>query len=131
MPALANIVVKKKDGTTDVTYTAIQGAGSDGAPALFRSETVSAILAHRPTLQVSTTWNGPKDARRMNLKFVWPVIQTVSAVESIAMRIPMELSMTVPQGADATSIGEAVYQGLNLCAATLIKQSAEQGFAPT
>lgn len=129
MPTMADIIVKKKDGTTNVTFTALAPSAGDGSPAIWRSDTVSTVLAYRPTLQASTVWNGPKDARRMNLKFMWPVIQTVDGVEVITSRIPMELSMTVPQSADATQLGEAVHQGLNLCSATLVKQIAEAGFS--
>lgn len=33
MPQMANITVKKADGTTDVVYTALTPAGGDNSPA--------------------------------------------------------------------------------------------------
>lgn len=45
MPTLANITIKKADGTTDVVYTAIAGAAGDNTPAMFRNETIGTTLA--------------------------------------------------------------------------------------
>lgn len=39
--------------------------------------------------------------------------------------------MTVPQAIPSTEINEAIYQACNLLAATLVKQAASSGYAPT
>lgn len=131
MPALANITVKKADGTTDVIYTAIAGASGDKTPAVFRNNTVGTVLAERPTLLVSSRDNGPKTGRRVDVSFAWPIPATdAGGNKVIAGRMTGTASVLIPQNQDVAVIKEQAYQYGNLLAAALIKASFDEGFAP-
>lgn len=136
MPAIASITVKKKDGSTDIVYDALSGSGGDGSPAVFRQDTGASAglpVGLRNLLRMWGMWNGPKTARVMKLHFVAPyaVQDSTTTLYSAKDRVVLEVTATVPQAIPSTAIGEAVYQGLNLCAATLVKQSFDGGYAPT
>lgn len=131
MPELANITVKKADGTTDVTYTAVAGAAGDKTPAVFRNNTVGTTIAERPSLLVSSRDNGPKTGRRVEINFSWPMT-TVDAGgnKQITGRMTGSCSVLIPQNQDATTILEQAYQFGNLIGSTLIKTTFAEGFAP-
>lgn len=129
MPTMASITVKKADGTTDVTYTALNGAGGDGSPALWRSE-AGANAALRPTLSMTTRNNGPKTARRVNLAYQYPEVVSISGVDTVVNRLPIELTCPIPMGMADAEIDQAVSQFANLVKATLIQASIKAGFAP-
>lgn len=133
MPSMANITVKKNDGTTDIVWTAACPSSGDGVPAIWRSETVGSAPAHYPTLELRSRSNGQKTARRMDSNFVYPEIATDSTTSlvSVVNRIHFQLTAAIPQGTPATVIAEAVSQFANLHAATLIKDAYKAGFAPT
>lgn len=131
MPTLANITIKKADGTTDVVYTAIAGAAGDNVPAIFRNNTVGTTLAERPTLLIKSASNGPRTARRIRGDFAWPTVTTDSGGnKTITGRTTGEFSFLAPQNQDATVIKEQAYQFGNLIASALIKASMEEGYAP-
>lgn len=132
MPALANIVVKKYDGTTDVTYTATAASAGDKSPAVWRNDSVGTALGHRPEFRLTTRSNGIGSARRADFSYSWPSLATGSDGKiNIIGRVNLSGSVIVPQDILLTDVNEACYQGCNLLAATLIKQSIRDGFAPT
>ena len=131
MPTLANITIKKADGTTDVIYTAIAGAAGDGAPAVFRNNTIGTTLAERPTLLIKASSNGPKTSRRVRGDFSWPTVTTDAGGNlTVTGRASGEFSFLAPQNQDVAIIKEQAYQFGNLIASTLIKASMEEGYAP-
>lgn len=131
MPTLANITIKKADGTTDVVYSAIAGAAGDNVPAIFRNNTVGTTLAERPTLLVKSTSNSPRTARRVRGDFAWPTVTTDAAGnKTITGRSTGEFSFLAPQNQDAAIIKEQAYQFANLVASAIVKASMEEGYAP-
>jgi len=132
MPALANITVKKSDGTTDIIYDAINPAGGDGLPALWRSQ-LATILAAKPSFECWSRWNGPKTARRVQTKYVFPQVYTDTTTTLVQIKnlLVMETSSVIPQQVDTATIGEFAAQGTNLVASALIKSTINAGFAPT
>lgn len=131
MPSLANITIKKADGTTDVVYTAVAGSSGDGSPAIFRNDNVGTTLAERPTLLVKTTSNGPKTARRLRGDFSWPIVTTDSGGnKTINGRMAGDFSFLVPQNQTVEVIQEQAHQFGNLVASAIIKASAVEGYAP-
>lgn len=135
MPAMASITVKKFDGTTDIVYDALSASGGDGSPAVWRQDTGAAAglpVGLRPTLKLSSTWNGPKTARQMKFNFVMPyaVQDSTTTKYSATDRIVADGIITLPQAIPAANINE-VYQLLNLLAATLVKQAVAAGYSPT
>lgn len=132
MAAIANITVKKKDGVTDIVWTGIQGQGGDSAPARWASNTVGTAIAHRPTLQLVSRDNGPKTARHFDFVFRYPNLVTdSSSITKVDGQAVASGSFVLPKGMLDAQRGEAAYQLGHLLAATLIKQSFDEGNAPT
>jgi len=131
MPTLANITVKKADGTTDVTYTAVAGAAGDRTPAAFRNNTVGTTISERPTLLISSKDNGPRTGRRVDINFSWPMT-TVDAGgnKSIVGRMTGTASVLVPQNQEASVIAEQAHQFGNLIGSSIVKASINEGYAP-
>lgn len=131
MPTMANITVKKADGTTDVVYTAIAGSAGDNSPAMFRNETIGTTLAERPSLLISSLSNGPKTARRINVNFSWPITsQDAGGNKTVSGRMTGTASCLVPQNQDVAIINEQASQFSNLLGSVLVKASFKDGFAP-
>ena len=136
MPSMANITVKKFDGTTDITYDALSASGGDGSPAVWRQDTGVATAVptgFRKVLKMLTSWNGPKTARQAKVSFVAPyaVQDSTTTLYAAKDRFVAETFATIPQAIPPSEINEAVYQYCNLLAAALIKQAAANGYAPT
>lgn len=131
MPQIANITVKKNDGTTDVTYTYVQPSAGDKSPAIWRSQSVGAMVSARPELRMSARPNGTGTARRVDTSYTYPYTVTgTDGVTRVQERLNLTLSGLVPAGMPDADVNEAVSQGLNLLAATLTKDSYKAGFAP-
>ncbi len=135
MPSMASITVKKNDGTTDIVYDALAGSGGDSSPAAWRQDTGAAAglpVGLRSSFKVSSKWNGPKTARQLAFEYVMPyaVQDSTTTLYSAKDRVVLTGVVTMPQAIPASSLNE-VAQGLNLLAATLIKQSVQAGYAPT
>lgn len=131
MPALANITVKKADGTTDVVYTAVSGAAGDNVPALFRNNTVGTTVAERPSLMVRAAYNGPKTARRVRVDYSWPIMKVDAGGNKAPNgRMSGEASVLIPESQDPATINEQAYQFGNLIASAIIKSSFAEGYGP-
>jgi hypothetical protein len=133
---MASITVKKSDGTTDIVYDALSGSGGDGSPAVWRQDTGAAAglpVGLRSLFKLWTNWNGPKTARQMKFNFVSPyaVQDSTTTLYGAKDRVVFDGMITIPQGIPSSQINEAIYQGLNLLGATLVKQSGSSGYAPT
>lgn len=136
MPTMASMTVKKYDGTTDIVFDALSSSGGDGSPAVWRQDTGAAAglpVGLRKLLKLWTTWNGPKTARQMKFNFVAPyaVQDSTTTLYSAKDRVVFDGIVTIPQGIPSSEINEAVYQGLNLLAHSLVKSSGAAGYAPT
>lgn len=136
MPTMANITVKKFDGTTDIVFDALSGSGGDGSPAVWRQDTGAVAglpVGLRKLFKLFTTWNGPKTARQAKFNFVAPyaVQDSTTTLYSAKDRVVIDGIITIPQAIPASELNEAIYQGCNLLAASLVKQAAASGYAPT
>jgi hypothetical protein len=131
MPVLANITIKKFNGTTDVIYTAVAGASGDNSPAVFRNGTEGTTLAENPTFLISSKANGPKTGRRINVEFSWPT-KTVDASGNVTItgRAAGSATLLVPQNQTVATINEMGSQFGNLLGATLTKACFVEGYAP-
>lgn len=131
MPTIGNIVIKKADGTTDVTYTALQAAGGDKLAARWASKTVGGTPAENPKFTCSAESNGPDSARRVKGSFLWPKTRVDSAGNTIVNGgANGTYNVLIPQDMSSAEIQEIAYQFGNLVASTLIKQSMAEGYAP-
>lgn len=130
MPNIANITVKKTDGTTDVTFTAIAGASIEGSPALWQNTAGVGARNFRPSLQMRGKLNGTKQARRVDTQAVFPIVRVVNGVDTLIGKIPLDFSVPVPEWATDAEINEAIDQGLNLFASPLHRTCVKAGAAP-
>lgn len=132
MPQISNLTVKKNDGTTDVTYSAVVPSAGDKTPAIWRNTTVGTAAAHHPTLIVASRNSGTSTARKVDGQYVYPSLVTGSDGRvSIADRLHLKIDGTIPQGMATADVEEAVSQGLNLFVTSLIKEVFKSGYAPT
>lgn len=132
MPSLANITVKKADGTTDITWTGVAAAAGDKSPAIWRSQTVGSAPGHQPTFQMVSRSNGANTARRVDVSIVYPYTTTGTDGKTyLAEKAIFTGSMLLPLGMPSASADEAVAQGMNLLAASLTVSCLKAGFAAT
>lgn len=133
MPNMADITVKKADGTTSIVFSALTPSSGDKVAAQWRSETAGAAASLRPTFQVRSEWNGPRTARRVDFSYQYPftVTDTTTSVTSVKARIPFSGSMTIPAEIPDSVVAEGVAQGTNLLTSALIVSVFKAGYAPT
>lgn len=131
MPQMANITIKKADGTTDVVYTQKTPSAGDKSPAVWKNDTVGTVLAARPTFSIVSMDNGNRKARRLRTSYIWPKTRTDTAGNvTVSGGASSESSHLVPQDMTPTEISEFVAQYANLLASALIKASVNDGYAP-
>lgn len=132
MPAMAAIVAKKADETTNITYDAINPAGGDGQLAFWRQDTgapVALPTGHRPYLQQKSVWNGPKTARKLLAEYVYPysVQNSTTTRYEKTSEVRIKYEAAVPQEIPQSVIDEAIAQGNNLFASVLFKACGKAG----
>lgn len=130
MPQMANITVKKADGTTDVTYTANVPSAGDKSPASWTQNSESA-RSLRPTISALSQYNGPRDARRVSFVGKFPVVRQVAGVPTKVATIPVEATIALPLVITDNEAGEAAAQFANILRSTLMQQVFSSGYAPT
>jgi len=133
MPALADIVVKKADGSTDVTFTGVVPSAGDKTPAVWRSNSAGGAIGQRPELRLQSSSNGDGSARKMVANFSFPSLFTDTSTGRVSVdkRLNFTLSVAVPVEMPDADLAEAVEQGMNLCHATLIKSCLKAGYSAT
>jgi hypothetical protein len=133
MPQMADIIVKKADGTTNITFSALTPSSGDKVPAQWRSETAGAAAGLRPTFQMESQWNGPRTARRVNISGQYPytLTDTTTSSTSVVARMPFQATYTIPVSIPDVVVAEFVAQITNLVASTLAQSSIKIGYAPT
>jgi hypothetical protein len=132
---MASLTVKKFDGVTDIVYDELSASGGDGSPAVWRQDTGANAALPVGLRNVFKLWgqsNGPKTARQMKFNFVAPyaVQDSTTTLYSAKDRVLFDGIVTIPQAIPAANINEAIYQGCNLLAATLVKQAMAAGYSP-
>lgn len=132
MPQMANITVKKNDGTTDITYTAMTPSGGDGVPAVWRATSVGSASAHHPELRLVSKEQSRGSKRHVRATYVYPETATNSTtgVTSVVDRAIGSADFTLPKGMAQVAINEFAAQFANLLASALAKDSVKSGFAP-
>lgn len=132
MPQIANITVKKNDGTTDVIYTAVVPSAGDKSPAIWRNQTVGSAAGHQPQVQMTSRANGTGTARRVELTGTYGSLVTGSDGKvNVGDRVIVQMSAVIPLSMPTADVNEAVSQLLNVLSSTLVKDSVKTGFSPT
>lgn len=133
MPQIANIVVKKADGTTDITYTAVSPAAGP-EPAVWKSQTIGTSAGQQPELRCSSKGRVVKGNPYRDIVLTYKYPKSVSNSTTGEITISEGLSVAVQVHANQTmaqaDLKEAAYQIGNLISSTLIKQSIETGYSP-
>lgn len=129
MPNMANIVVKKSDGTTNYTFTVLSAAPGDGGFAQWRGEGLTPALS--AGLRLKTVWNGRKDQRRTEVTGNYPKVETVAGVNTVTSFVPFSFMASMPQNFTALEAADAAAVIANAIASVLIRDSVATGVAPT
>lgn len=130
MPSMANITVKKNDGTTDVIYTAVQPSAGDKSPAVWQNQTIGTAVSHRPEFRVWSADNGAGTARRVNYSFVYPSVATGSDGRiNVVDKSSGSGSFALAKGQPVADTNEAAAQFGNLLASALMKAMNQTGYA--
>lgn len=124
MPTMANITVKKYDGTTDITYTTLTRSAGDKSPAAWRSESVGSIPINRPSLSLETRSTADKKARIVSGVFTYPETFTDSTTGQvrISYTIRATFQVVIPSGITDGTAQEASAQFGNLLDSPLIQE---------
>lgn len=134
MPTMANITVKKNDGTTDVVYTQVQPAGGPTVPAVWKNQTVGTSVGQQPELRCSSKESKQGGVNfsdvRMSYKYPRSVSNSTTGEITLSEGFSATVSVHVSQVFDITQLNEAAAQFGNLCAAALIKAVMQSGRAP-
>lgn len=126
MSILANIVVKKFDGTTDVTYTGVNPA-SGKEPALWKSQSVGNAQAHQPELRVSASKRGSIINMRGTYRYPQIATNTTTGVTSVVRFLSGSFSADYDTGMAQADVQEGVHQMLNLATSALVKEMFRTG----
>lgn len=131
MPSMANMTVKKADGTTDVVYTAKSPSAGDNTPAIWRNETVGTAASHRPELRLTFKEGADGKTRKGRATYVWPEIatNTTTGTTSVVHRSSAGVDFSLAKDMSSANINEFAYQFGNLFANALIKQCVADGFS--
>lgn len=132
MPALANIVVKKDDGTTDVTYTGTAPA-SGANPATFFAPALGATAETRPEFRITSKAIGQKGLRKVvgTLMYPFHTLNSTTGQTTVVTREIMRVESPFDPSVPTTTMNEAISQAMNLFASSLFKASAKEGNAPS
>lgn len=131
MPVMANITVKKNDGTTDQVWTSVQASGGDKSPAIWRNLSVGPAASFMPEMKMTSRPNGDGSVRRIEGSVDWK--QYALGSDGVNRRVNVGLfkfEAVVPQGMVVADLNEFASQTSNLIGSALFKQSIKDGFAP-
>lgn len=126
MPNLANITVKASNGTTDVIYTGLT-PGSSNEYSVHKAPALGATDETRPEFRSRVTQT--REGWRVTTWYMYPyaVLNSTDGVTTVRRRIMSKKVTDYPKDVPATTIAEAVAQGANLEASTLVKSLATDG----
>lgn len=129
MPTLADLSIKKADGTTTLVYTAIASGTTDGTPSVFRAESVGTIAGNRPVLQISLRSSKDREARLADLAFSYPetVTDSTTGVVTVRKRVWFKGTFCQNSGANDSTNQEAAYQLGNLLSTQLVRDILRYG----
>lgn len=131
MPSMANITVKKNDGTTDIVYNGQSPSSGDNTPAIWKATTVGSAPAHQPEFRLAARDAAKGAKRALRSTFQYPQIATNSTtgLTSVVDRASADTNWNFPKGMSQTDINEFVSQYANLLVSALVKDCAKTGYS--
>lgn len=128
MAIAANVIVKKADGTTNITYL-VKAAAAGKDPARYREETTSSINALRPVATINVVPSGTSGVvRRLDLNAGYPCTDGVNLTVQVGA-VGLRLQLFVPQNVPAAQALEGIHQLLNFASSAEVKHAATDGYA--
>lgn len=127
MPTMADITVKKNDGTTDIIWNNSAPGGGDNVPARWMPNSVGTSVAKRPVLKFWTQ-SSDKARRVARITTTFPVVDPVSG--AILDYITTSEEVKVPVIATDSDVNEAIAQSGNLRDHALIISSLQTMSTP-
>lgn len=126
-----DLVVKKNDETTNITYTGVQPSSGDNTAAIWQSQTVGTSLSHRPELHLTAKASDESRKRALRVTFVYPQIATNSTtgITSVVQRCVFSVNFTIPRDMSVVDVNEAVAQFANLLASASMKSYVKSGYS--
>lgn len=133
MPNMADIVVKKADGTTNVTYVGVAPSAGDKTPAVWTLNAQSGIQGLRPRLEMLCQPNGNSTTRQARFKYFYPVkyTDTTTSLDKLLNSVGFDGVVHLPTVLSTTDWNEAWNQLGNLLSSTLIRSAVQEGYSPT
>lgn len=131
MPQMADITIKKADGTTDVVYTALVPSGGDRFAAFWQGQTQGPNPSLQPLFSTASRWNGSQTARRVDLTYRWVQYYTnpANTQPTLANVAPFSGSFLLPMGFDQSNAVEAAAQLGNLISSALVQEILRTGYS--
>jgi hypothetical protein len=130
MTAIADMTVKKNDGTTDVTYTAIVASSGD-SPSVYRNEAIGTAPVHRPELRHSSKRSGEITRQRITYQYPQLVTDSTTGLVSVHKKAFIEFVLVTDSGMSQTDVNEAISQFANMLDEPHIKLCLKSGYAAT
>jgi hypothetical protein len=133
MPNMADITVKKADGTTNVVYVAATPSAGDKSPAVWTQNAFSGTLSHCPRFEFQTQDNGAGSIRQARSKFSYPIFytDTTTSQEVLLKSLGFDGIFYMPKELTTTQWNEAWAQLGNLLCSTLVRSAVQAGYSPT
>lgn len=133
MPNLADIVVKKNDGVTNITYVGLVPSSGNDVPAIWKATAVGSAPAHQPELRLISRDGENGGKRALRGTYVYPQISTNSTtgVTSVIDSAFGTIDFKFPKSMSQSDINEAAAQMCNLFVTTLIQACLKAGYAAT
>ncbi len=133
MPNQADIVVKKADGVTNVTYVGVAPSAGDKTPAIWRLSAASPKLGFQPIFTMKTAPNANGTFRHANFAMTFPVIHTDTPTGLVVLdgNLSLDAHMSLDANLSTTDYNEAFAQFGNLIVSTLIRSSIGVGYSPS
>lgn len=129
MANIADVTVKKADGTTNVVFKAVTRAAGDKSPARFAQVTGFPVAADRPSIAISSrsvsgTTGG---VRGLTIDGIFPIVLSNGEKRHVTLKGAQVL---VPLDAPTADVTEGVHQLLNVAASAAVKDWCIEGNAP-
>lgn len=129
MPQGVNLTtVKKDDGTTNVTYTFVQGA-SGGQPAVWLGPQLGNSIEHQAQMRMTSRDAAKGKSRALRVTWYYPQVTLSSGVYSVTNAFRGSMDIAFPNAIASTDLAEAVSQFLNVL--VLTKDGPKAGWAHT
>lgn len=133
MPAIADITVKKNDGTTDIVYVAQTPSSGDGVAAIWRASSVGSAPAHAPEFRLTSREADKSKKRALRATYSYPQIatNTTTSVTSVVQRAMADMDVSFVKDMSQADINEFCSQFTGLLKSPLVVACLKAGYSAT